>query len=239
MSDGNAADSNASAYDYGHTGSAQPAYAQDANSAGGFEHSSRAGGHEKNGDAYDVNNSNGPESSSQTGGTSGYEQNGYTYNTNNAGGAGYGNQAGNEGRPGGYGQSGYTYNAGSANTGGYRYQSGSNGQSGFSGSQYTDNMNNGAYSYQGYNGPQIPPAHGKAVASLVLGIVGIASSCCYGGICGIVGIILAVMAKNEGNNEGIRTAGFILSIIAAALLVITLLFTIISGIACMDYATYL
>ena len=92
-----------------------------------------------------------------------------------------------------------------------------------------DNMNNEQQSQQQYdtqyqdtyNVPPEEPAHGKAVASLVLGIVGIV--CC--GICGLIGLILSVSAKNEGNNEGIRTAGFVLGIISVALWAIGLVVT--------------
>ncbi len=63
------------------------------------------------------------------------------------------------------------------------------------------------------------PAHGKAVASLVLGIVaivfwffGIGSLVSL--ILAIVGLVLASQAKKEGNDEGIRKAGFVLSLIA-------------------------
>ena len=61
--------------------------------------------------------------------------------------------------------------------------------------------------------------HGKAVASLVLGIIGaifwfFGYSSILSIILGIIGIVLSSMAKKEGNNEGIRTAGFVLSLIA-------------------------
>lgn len=117
------------------------------------------------------------------------------------------------------------YNYGEASENSFYDQPHSDGQS-----QYTYNTNgsnNGnQYSYQGYpdkNDQQ--PAHGKAVASLVLGIIGLA--CC--GICGLIGLILAVQAKNEGNNEGIRTAGFILGIIAVVLWAIGIFVSIATG----------
>lgn len=68
---------------------------------------------------------------------------------------------------------------------------------------------------------------GLATASLVLGIVGVALSllglvlslwmCIPGLICGIAGLVTAKKAKKNGCISGIRTAGFILSIIAAVL----------------------
>ena len=78
------------------------------------------------------------------------------------------------------------------------------------------------YQTSGTNGQ--PPAHGKAVASLVLGIAGLV--CC--GVCGLIGLILAISAKNEGNDEGIRKAGFILGIIGCALWAVGIVVAIIN-----------
>ena len=68
---------------------------------------------------------------------------------------------------------------------------------------------------------------GVAIASLVLGIVGSVLSlfgflvglwlCVLGFICGIAGLVTAKKAKKNGCISGIRTAGFILSIIATVL----------------------
>lgn len=63
------------------------------------------------------------------------------------------------------------------------------------------------------------PAHGKAVASLVLGIIAIVFwffgvSAFISLVLAIIGLVLASQAKKEGNDEGIRKAGFILSLIA-------------------------
>ena len=61
--------------------------------------------------------------------------------------------------------------------------------------------------------------HGKATASLILGIISIilwffGYSSIISIILSIVGIALASSAKQAGNTEGIRTAGFVLSLIA-------------------------
>lgn len=69
------------------------------------------------------------------------------------------------------------------------------------------------------------PGHGAAVASIVCGIVGLVLSIVFifvsGGVAeivpiilGVVGLVMASVAKNAGNMEGIRTAGFVLSILA-------------------------
>ena len=100
--------------------------------------------------------------------------------------------------------------------------------SGGNGDQFTGGQNYNAgnayntYQTSGMNGQ--PPAHGKAVASLVLGIAGLV--CC--GVCGLIGLILAISAKNEGNDEGIRKAGFILGIIGCALWAVGIVVAIIN-----------
>ena len=96
---------------------------------------------------------------------------------------------------------------------------------------YTYDQNSTGGQYQQYTTQQAPP-HGKAVASLILGIVG--TVCCAIGVCGVVGLILAIMAKKEGNNEGIRTVGFILSIIATVLWGVFMIM-MIAGIASDPY----
>ena len=69
-----------------------------------------------------------------------------------------------------------------------------------------------------YPGPNPPngdhPGQGPAIASLVLGIVGLFVA---GIICGIIGLCMAAKAKNEGYVGGIRTAGFVLSLVALVL----------------------
>ncbi|MDY3037148.1 MAG: DUF4190 domain-containing protein [Eubacteriales bacterium] len=96
---------------------------------------------------------------------------------------------------------------------------------------YTYDQNSMGGQCQQYTTQQAP-AHGKAVASLILGIVG--TVCCAIGVCGVVGLILAIMAKKEGNNEGIRTVGFILSIIATVLWGVFMIM-MIAGIASDPY----
>ena len=73
--------------------------------------------------------------------------------------------------------------------------------------------------------------HNQAVAALVLGIIAAAS--CFFGIgaiiglvCGIIGIIMSNKAKEAGNTEGIRKAGFICSIVGTAIAGVALLIAI-------------
>ena len=73
--------------------------------------------------------------------------------------------------------------------------------------------------------------HGKAVASLVLGIC---SCVCWffgigaiiGVILGIIGIILSRKATAAGNAEGINKAGFILSVIGLCVSGVVLIVTL-------------
>lgn len=62
------------------------------------------------------------------------------------------------------------------------------------------------------------PGKGKAIASLVLGIVAVVFwftswLAIVSVVCGIIGLVMASMAKAEGYVGGMRTAGFVLSII--------------------------
>ena len=66
------------------------------------------------------------------------------------------------------------------------------------------------------------PGKGAATASLVLGIISVVLwffgySALVSVILGIVGLILAGNAKKAGFNGGIRTAGFVLSLIGGAI----------------------
>ncbi len=72
---------------------------------------------------------------------------------------------------------------------------------------------------------QDTPGKGKAVGSLVCGIISLVF-CCFSvsvitaflaPILGIVGLVLAGMAKNDGFVGGMQTAGFVLSLIGTIL----------------------
>ena len=119
-------------------------------------------------------------------------------------------------------------NLGHSNTR-YEYNSG---QQGEQNEQYTYSQYGGQNNGNPYAGDNqytqfgaVPPSHNKAVASLVLGIVGL---CCCG-VCSIVALVLAITAKNEGNNESIRTAGFVLGVIGVVLWVVGLVVSMVTG----------
>ena len=74
------------------------------------------------------------------------------------------------------------------------------------------------------------PGQGEATASLVCGIISVALwffgyASLVSVILGIIGLVLAGNAKRTGNSSGIRTAGFVLSLIG-------LLGGVIAFIAC-------
>ena len=105
------------------------------------------------------------------------------------------------------------YNDYNANNGGYNsYNNNNNGY-------YNGGYNNGGYNnggYNNYNGDV--PGKGAATASMVLGIIAVVLwffgySSIISVILGIIGLILAGNAKKAGYNGGIRTAGFVLSLI--------------------------
>ncbi len=99
-------------------------------------------------------------------------------------------------------------------------------------------MNNGFESQPMYSQPtysQPAPQGGtniKAILSLVFGILSIITCCCYGVvgiILGIVGIVMAVLAKkdNMGQFPGMAIAGLVCSIIGILLGAIYLILIII------------
>ena len=80
-------------------------------------------------------------------------------------------------------------------------------------------VNNGPYVNNNVNGGT-EPGRGAAIAALILGIASIVFWF-LGGLlsipCGIAGIVLANSAKKAGNQSGMRTAGFIMSLVGLIL----------------------
>lgn len=91
------------------------------------------------------------------------------------------------------------------------------------------------YSPGGYYAPAVymPPAdagQGKAVASLVLGIVGIVFGFYLVGLpCAVVGLVLGILAKRQ-HAGGIATAGIVLCAVGLALSLILLCFILMLAI---------
>ena len=111
-----------------------------------------------------------------------------------------------ESNPQGYNSQGY--NPQGYNPQGY-YQPGYE-QSGYGYSNYN----------QGYSSvPEQKSSNTKAVISLILGIAGLVLCCCLGApsvILGVIGVILAILSKNDnqGQMDGMAITGLVLSILA-------------------------
>ncbi len=91
--------------------------------------------------------------------------------------------------------------------------------------------------YPTYNDAQPQKNDGKAVASLVLGIVGLVLFCCCAGIyCSIPGLILGIVSKkSRPQNNGIATAGIVLSAIGVAVLLFYIIYYIAVGFSITNY----
>lgn len=122
------------------------------------------------------------------------------------------------------------------------YYQNSYNQNNYNQNGYNQPQNNYNYNQQqgyqnGYNQPQqyyqnpTDNSKGLAIASLVLGIVGIVFSfiLCIGPICSIVGLILGIVSRKKNSvNNGMATAGIVLSIIVLALWAAYLIFLLVA-----------
>ena len=96
--------------------------------------------------------------------------------------------------------------------------------------------NNQQYQYQPQYQPQQPndPFKGKAIASMVLGIVSLALFCLwYLAIpCAVVGVILGFVSKSAaskaGAKNGMATAGIVCSFVSLGIVILSL--TILAGV---------
>lgn len=94
-----------------------------------------------------------------------------------------------------------------------------------SGGYYQDNTGNQQYNEWrdgngNGNGGGPKKANGMQIASLVLGILGIPGCCCYGIVgllCGIIGLILALVGNKQNRGSGVGIGGLVCSIIAVIL----------------------
>jgi hypothetical protein len=125
-----------------------------------------------------------------------------------------------------------------------QYSAGSNSGNYDTNNYYQDNTNNNNQSvYQNYtnNSETIPPYqepyqsqpqkqenNGLAIVGLVMGIISILFTCCYGGgiLFGIIGWVCSAMA-NKQNKTGIGKAGLITSIIGTILSILMLILIIV------------
>ena len=105
--------------------------------------------------------------------------------------------------------------------------------------EYSTGGSHGAQSGPTYTQPPQTgdqPGSGAAIASLILGIVGLFFA---GIILGIIGLVMASKAKRAGYTGGIRTAGFVLSLLALILssiiVVIVIAALVMLGLSFMAY----
>lgn len=87
------------------------------------------------------------------------------------------------------------------------------------------------------NGGEVP-GKGAAIGSLVCGIISLVlSSVGVTLIVAIIGLVLAAKAKNAGFNGGLRTAGFVLSLLGVIFSAVGLVSCIAcGGLACLGAA---
>lgn len=84
---------------------------------------------------------------------------------------------------------------------------------------YYQDYTSAAQQYQAPNQNNDGPhkANGMQIASLVLGIIGIPGCCCYGIVgllCGIIGLVLALVGNKQNKGSGVGIGGLVCSIIA-------------------------
>ena len=83
--------------------------------------------------------------------------------------------------------------------------------------------------------------HGYAVTSLILGIIGLVTCSCYGVLAvvlGTIGLILGILSRKHGNNEGISLAGIIISAISLGLGLIFGAIVVVAVFAAMEDMMY-
>lgn len=75
-------------------------------------------------------------------------------------------------------------------------------------------------------------SNGLGIASMVIGIIALLLSCCYGGFLGIIGLILGIIVVTKQDTEkGTAIAGIITSSVAIIISIVML----IAGVSLMDY----
>lgn len=114
----------------------------------------------------------------------------------------------------------------------------------------SNNSQSGNY-YQDYTANmqqyQAPPqndgprgANGLQVAGLVLGIIGIPASCCYGIglVFGIIGLILSLVGNKRNKGSGVGIGGLVCSIIAVVIGMIMAIYYVYFFVVLMNSGTF-
>lgn len=71
---------------------------------------------------------------------------------------------------------------------------------------------------------------GLAIASLVLGIIGLLTSCCGGGLLGLIGLVLGIVALTNKQSKGLCIGGIVVSSIAILITILSFTLGFISGL---------
>lgn len=93
------------------------------------------------------------------------------------------------------------------------------------------------YGFEDASNVTPPKTNGMSIASLVLGIIGVVTSCCYIGIIpGILSLIFGIISKKRikdsngrEKGDGLAIAGIILSIVAIVFAIYAIINLIING----------
>lgn len=103
-----------------------------------------------------------------------------------------------------------------------------NNQSNYNQPDYSQQYNAQPQQYPAYNGEQYQKKDGKAIASFVLSLV---SLFCCGLFASIPGLILGIVSrKNRPMNNGLATAGIIISAISIGIWLVTMIILIVSDL---------
>lgn len=118
-------------------------------------------------------------------------------------------------------------------------QNGGNSTGSQPGNYYQDYTSTQQYQAPSQNvGPN--KANGMQIASLVLGIIGIVASCCYGigFVFGVIGLILALVGNKQNKGSGIGIGGLVCSIIAMVFGILMIIYFVIIFMGMMGTGPY-
>ncbi|MCM1495444.1 MAG: zinc ribbon domain-containing protein [Bacteroides sp.] len=104
------------------------------------------------------------------------------------------------------------------------------------GAQGTYGTYNTTYNVNNYNQPATQPqSKGLGIAGLILSIIGLLTSCCYGGLLfGLIGLILSIVYLVKKGSKGLGISGTIIGAISLLTSLVLLIMLIATGSSVMD-----
>lgn len=104
------------------------------------------------------------------------------------------------------------------------------------GTQGTYGTYNTTYNVNNYNQPAAQPqSKGLGIAGLILSIIGLLTSCCYGGLLfGLIGLILSIVYLVKKGSKGLGISGTIIGAISLLTSLVLLIMLIATGSSVMD-----